>query len=88
MEFNGIRIDISREDFFREDKKTRDWMIWAAVAGTAKQVADIREHGCTWAKNYIQRRNWRDFLIILTVASAFGIVGGASAVLAVMKFWP
>lgn len=88
MEYNGIRIDISREDFLQQDRDTRDWMVFAALAGTAKQLNEIRDHGCSWARNYIRKRNWKDFLVILGLASAFGIIGGASAVLAVMKIWP
>jgi len=88
VEFNGIRLDVSQQDFFKQDAKTRDWMMFSAVAGLAHQMNDIKEHGCSWARNYTRKRSWRDMLVILGVASMFGIVGWAAAVFAVTKIWP
>jgi len=63
-------------------------MLFNTAVGIAHELAEIKEHGCSWARNYTSKRGWKEILVIFAVASVFGILGGASAVFAVMKIWP
>ncbi len=36
-EFNGIQIDITEEDYFKRDEKTREFMQWKMLEGLTKR---------------------------------------------------